>query len=72
MVDGKQTSLQDHTIRHIKPVLENYSRECNSLMGRLEGELAALHLEREQMDPINWSTYGSGVHAFTEDLVTRV
>ena len=51
MVDRIQTSLQDHTIRHTKPVLENYSRECYSVMGRLEGELAALHLEREQMDP---------------------
>ena len=72
MVDRIQTSLQDHTIRHTKPVLENYSRECDSVMGRLEGELAALHLEREQMDPLNWNTYGDGAHAFKEDLVARV
>ena len=32
MVDMVQTSMQDHTIRHTKPVLENYSSECDNVM----------------------------------------
>ena len=39
MVDRVQTSLQDQTIGHTKPVLDSYSSECDKVMDRLEGEL---------------------------------
>ena len=72
MVDRVQTSLQDQTIGHTKPVLDSYSSECDKVMDRLEGELAALYLEREEVDPMNWNTYKENVHAFTEDIVDKV
>ena len=72
LVDRVQTSLEDNTIRLTKPLLENYTKACDKVMEKLEGELTALHVEREQMDPVNWINYKDSVHTYTEDLVGRV
>ena len=44
MVNRVQTSLRDNTIRFTKPMLENYTRECDNVMIKLNGELTTLHL----------------------------
>ena len=41
-------------------------------MGKLEGELTTMHLQRVVIDPVNWRTYKDAVHAFSEDLVNRI
>ena len=72
MVDRVQTSLEDNTIRLTKPLLENYTKACDKVKEKLEGELTALYMEREQIDPVNWINYKEAVFAYTEDVVGRI
>jgi hypothetical protein len=70
MVNRVKTYLNDNTFRFTKPLLEHYTRECDSVMIKLENELTILHLERERIDP--WKNYKDAERAYIENIVGRI
>ena len=72
MADRLTTSLDDNTNTFSKPLLDLYGRECDTMLAELSGNLATLHLSREERDPVNWEEHSQSATEFSRGITIKV
>ena len=69
--DSLTTSLDDNTNTFSKPLLDMYGQECDKMLAELTGNLATLHLNREERDPDNWEQHSQSAAEFSTGITRK-